>query len=195
MPFPIYRLEVPYTIVGVLHKLHLHFKDAVSSGGDYLVWTRTTNDNTLNWHDAVDGLVFGWNAIMSSDTSLGTSLLQEFGGDAWNTIADYVKAGTPTGTAAVGAEQLTLTLRDALFKRTKVVLMETIEPGLQHVNTPTGGDAAMDTFVSVFTGTHANVKDPYNWVASIRDVPLSTNCFVMVTTTFNRRLRKARGML
>jgi len=188
------RIVVPYTINGLLHKHHAYVRNPQFVGGAWTINSRTTDSNDTLWTAALEGLITGFNGVFPSDVTVGLCLFQTLEGPVWVTQDSATQSITPTGTAHVPASQITITVKDKSFKNVKIVLMECIETPPFKISAATGGDSAFDALTSRYIGHNASHAWPYDWQVGRGNQYFMASPFVSAVVTYNRKLRRARGL-
>lgn len=189
------RIVVPYNVGALPHIHHAYARGLAPVGGSYNINSRALDNNDIVWTAAATQLTNAIASVLPVGSTFGTTLLQQLVDSVWVSIAAVSLTPAVTANAVQYAAQMTMTLQDVAFKKVKVVLLETCQPANQHISSPTGGDATLDTFASYYTGTHGNAADPYNWLVGRGNRFLLSSPFVYVTTDLNDKIRRARGTL
>jgi hypothetical protein len=163
-------------------------------GMDYLIDKRPSNPGAESWQTAAQHLAETVSFILPTGTTPGTALLEEFTGVAWIPLAT-VSVTFPNLAGGVNlASQLTLSLRDSNFTRPKVVVMEQNQGAPFKTVSPTGGSGGADSFVAEFTSGGTLGARPWIVMVNQHGFFLATAPFISFTTTYNRKLRRARGL-
>jgi hypothetical protein len=87
-----------------------------------------------------------------------------------------------------------LTLRDSNFTRPKQVLMEGNQVAPAKFTSPTGGAGGLDAYIAEFLNTGSTANRPWFVMTNQHGFFLQESPFISVTLTFNRKLRRARGL-
>lgn len=183
------RITLPYTIAGIEHKVHLYVQEHGTTSIDgYL--TINTRSGNISWAAGIQQWADRYAVIAPSDMVPGTAILEELAGSLWLPVQSYdIVDFTPTVTVHKNAEQDTLTLRDANFKKVRVIMMEGIIGAPAKTTNP-----SENGFLLGYVNSGADVNDPINWQVSRGNDFLSISPFVSFVTTLNRKLRRARGL-
>jgi len=188
------RITVPYTVSGLTHVARMYVSNPSLSGADWVVDIIPSTGGTAVWTAAADGFAAAISNILATGTTAGSALLEEYSATGW----------LPRATAAVTlpnlsgnpslAGQITLTLRDTNFTRPKIIAMETNQVLPFKFTSPTGGAGGLDAFVDNFLGTSSISGRPWFFMVNQHGHFLQPSSFVSVTGTYNRKLRRARGL-
>lgn len=187
------RIEVLYTVGGLVHKAHAFVRNPQLVGTDWKINSRLLDENDTLWSDAAQTYVDALTRCGISTESVGQVTLQKMIGGVWVAQAAMTPTFSASGNAYVPGSQITLTLRDKLFYRFKVQFMERAEVVPQLVKSATGGDAAMDNLVALF-GSATTYPNPFHWIVSMHNQFLVDSPFVSCSVKFNRKLLRARGL-
>ncbi len=188
------RIKQPYVVSGRSHVLHVYVRNPQLVGGNWLINSRPLDENDINWHDAVDGLMTAITAVFPSGSTVGQSVLQHRDGGIWNDVDVYTPSITPSGSGAIPASQLTITLKDRLLYNFKFQMMETNEAYPQLFKDPTAGNAALDSLITRLT-THAEGEvRPVDFVVSRLNQYMVVNPFVSCSVFINRKLARRLGL-
>jgi hypothetical protein len=188
------RILIPYTITGLSHKIYHYVRNAQVGGSTYKINTRTTDANDLNWEDAADGFAATLTAILISSTTFGAASLELRSGSVWNPVSFHTLSAVGGSSFARAAGQLTVTLRDTLFRKVKVVVMESSQLPVFKTRSPTGGDSELDTFIQQYLSTYTVTNAPYKWMVGRGNTYVNTSPFVSASADYNDKLRRARGV-
>lgn len=188
------RITVPYTVVGLTHACRMYVSNPTLSGGQWVIDQRPGAGTPILWSAAASDLAAAMSSCLATGVTPGTALLEEFSATGW----------LPRDTAAVtfpnlsgntnAASQLTITFRDTNFTRPKIVLMEHNQTAPTKYTSPTGGAGGLDAMIGEFLSTGSGTARPYLVMTNQHEFFLQTSPFVSVTTTYNRKLRRARGL-
>lgn len=198
MPYPVAvgRITLPYVINGLTHLMHCWVRNPQDVGGTWMINTRTTDSNDMVWTSGVDALIDTLEHILPTDATIGTALLQTRSGGVFTTVASYVGTlGVVSGGTRVEATQFTMTLRDNLFNRMKVVLLELGLNIPYKLSNPTAGAANVDAYIAEYTENKTLGAAPYVWQVSGWNQYIRPGGFVSATGTDNDKLRRARGTI
>lgn len=188
------RITIPYVVSGLTHVLRMLVDNPTLSGSDWIVDKRPDIGGTGLFSDAAQGLAEFMSSALATGVTPGTALLEEYSATGW----------LPRDTATVTfpnlagnsnlAGQITLTLRDTNFTRPKIVLMEPNQTLPFKFLSPTGGAGGLDGFIDGFLEGGTGANRPYVYMVNQHGFFLQENSFVSVTGTYNRKLRRARGL-
>jgi hypothetical protein len=188
------RITIPYTVDGLAHVSRMYVSEPTLSGSDWVVSLRPSVGGTLPWDDVAEHFSQTLSYILETGTTVGSALLEEYSATGWLPRATAsVSMPNLSGNANIAAEAV-LTLRDSNFTRPKIVVMEHNQVAPTKFTSPTGGAGGLDSFIAEFLSTGTLGGRP--WVAMVNQHGffLSESPFVSVTTTYNRKLRRARGL-
>ncbi len=196
MPYPVAtgRIVIPYTVDGLEHKIQAWVRNPQLVGSDWMINSRSLDENDTHWEDAAETWAFVISYLMDAGSTPGTALLQTRVGGVFTTVStDTVAFANVTGSRFV-AQQTTVTLRDKLFNRFKVQLMEATKLPGRKLTTYSGGDAQEDAFLLEYSVGNATGVSPYKWQVSGWNQFMAADPLVAYVTTLNRKLRRARGV-
>ena len=189
------RIVASYAVDGLNHKAHAYVRNAQLVGSSWMINSRATDSNDKLWSNAAQGFMDALSVILkTANTTWGDASLETYAGGIYTVRATATITPVGANDQLVLASQSTLVLRDTSFNKVKVEVMEAGTPTPFHTTSKTGGNATVDLFVSYFTADHGNTNDPYNWMVGRGNQYLNTSPFVGWTTTYNRKLRRARGL-
>lgn len=188
------RITVPYTVSGLTHVLRMYVANPTLAGSTWEIDVRPSVGGTIDWADAAESLANAMSSALATGVTPGTAVLEEYSSTGW----------LPRATAAVTfpnlsgnvnlAAQMTVTLRDSNFTRPKIVLMEHNQPAPTKFTSPTGGSGGADAFIAEFLNTGSTANRPWFVMTNQHGFFLQESPFVSFTTTYNRKLRRARGL-
>jgi hypothetical protein len=196
MTFPVAtgRIVLNWSDTGIAHVLHCYVRNPQLVGADWMINSRTTDANDTHWYDAAHSLMVCVSNMLSATASAGTHLLQTRSGGVWTTVDTTTQAATnQNGTLAI-ATQLSMTLRDKLFNRFRLQIMEINGNAPGKIISPTAGGANTDALAIEFTPSFTLSTPPYDWVVSGWNQYLSTAPFVSIVIALNRKMRRARAV-
>jgi len=164
------------------------------SGGVWLIDVRPSAGSTADWSAAAQGFAEALSFILETGTTVGSALLEEYAVTGW-LPRDTATVTLPnlSGNANIAAEAV-LTLRDENFTRPKIVVMEPNQTAPTKFTSPTGGAGGLDSFIGEFLSTGSGTSRPWLVMQNMHGHFLQDNPFISVTTTYNRKLRRARGL-
>jgi hypothetical protein len=186
------RITIPYTVDGQPHKARAYCSQSgVVVGGFIQIDSRIT-PSAIGWNDATMQWQSRLQQILPNTTVFGAALLEERSGVVWNPLDVLALTGTGTNSTKP-ASQITTVLRDAAFFKVKAVLLDTNQQPTNHYGSPVTGVTDLDTYL---VGYSASIipEDPFYWQKSRGDRFLISSPFVGLTTDFNDRVRRARGL-
>jgi len=188
------RITIPYTVSGLVHETRMYVSNPHLSGSDWLIDVRPDVGGTADWADAAQNLSEAMSFILATGVTPGTAILEELGATGWIPRATVtVTMPNLSGNTNVAA-QLTATFRDTNFTRPKIVVMEHNQVAPFKTTSPTGGAGGEDSFIAEFTISGSLPARPYLVMTNQHEFFLNTSPFVSFTTTYNRKLRRARGL-
>lgn len=188
------RITIPYTVSGLTHELRMYVTNPTLSGSDWVIDVRPSVGGTVDWADAAESLANAMSHVLATGTTPGTALLEEWSVTGWLARATAaVTFPNLTGGANL-ATQVTLTLRDTNFTRPKIVLMECNNPGPLKFTNPTAGGANFDAYFAEFLNVGVTTNRPWFVMVNQHEFFLQESPFVSATVTYNRKLRRARGL-
>lgn len=186
-----HQLDIRYQVVGLNHVLQMRCNGyGTGIGVDQLI---TTPDGLIGAQDAADDVFSLLSPIYkASETSFLGWTLQEYVDGAYYPVSDGSTAVTPSSSTGYNiASQGTFTFRNDAFKLVKFVLMELNVGSFD--NFPYASlNANLQSLVDSLSGQA--VDDIGRWWEG-RDGRRSEKSFHLLTTTLNRKLRRARGLV
>lgn len=188
------RITIPYTVSGLTHVCRMYVKNPTLTSGNWNIDIIPSTGGVAVWTAAAQGFADHMSSALATGTTPGTALLEELSGTGWlprDTAA--VTFPNLSGSATL-ASQITLTLRDVNFTRPKIVLMEGNQAPPNKYTSPTGGPGGLDNFIDGFLGSSVTSGRPWFFMVNQHEHFLLDNSFVSVTLTYNRKLRRARGL-
>lgn len=189
------RIILPVDFSGHLSHFHAYVRNIQTGGSTYKINSRATDSNDLNWEDAAEAFYNSMTYIWAAGFTPGDLSLQQLTGGIWVPISFYTPVASNASGAGQPATQVTMTLRDKLFYKVKVVALNTNQAPPQHWVSATGGNAAMDNWAKQWLSTYTVTHAPYNWQVGVSNQYLNTSPFVAITVTLNRKQRKLWGFL
>lgn len=188
------RITIPYTVSSLTHECRMYVDNPTLVGAAWLIGVRPDVGGTSDWADAAQNLSETISYILPTGTTVGTAVLEEYFATGWVPRATVaVTMPNVSGSVAL-AGQTTLTTRADNFTRPKIVVMEMNNPAPLKITSPTGGGANYDGFIGEFLITGTLPARPYLVMTNMHGFFLSTSPFVSTTLTYNRKLRRARGL-
>lgn len=197
MPTPITgqgRISIPYTVTGLVHTAQYYVAAPTLAAGVYSIPLRPSVGGAATFAVCADALAANMSITLEIGTTAGDAVLSIFDGTLWNPVASEVVGLTQLVGTATLASQLTVTLRDEQFHHIKPTVMECNQPTPNHFESATGGSPSLDGFIQEFTQNFTFPTPPFYFVQSIWGQYIRVSPFVATTITYNRKLRKARGL-
>lgn len=190
------RIVIKYTVSGLQHRLVANVRNLQSVGATWVINSRTTDSNDMGWTDAANGLFEATSYLIATPATFADAELWRKVGNAWILTATHTGVFTDhqNGTLVTGSQH-TMTLRDAQFHFLKVVIMESASDQLPHkyisvASMPTG----VANFAKQWTPSATIAVPPYVWQVSDSQQYINPAGFVSLVKTFNRKLRRTRGL-
>lgn len=190
------RITIPITVIGFTHKLRVYCRNPTVAGATFNINSRATDSNDTDWEAAAHDLQQTVSYLYQAGTTYGDAILEHYSGGVWSVLATKTESITDhgSGTNSIG-NQITMVLRDLLFHKVKVVILEGFSATLFHYSSyPSIGAGAVQNFVKEFTSNKTLTNAPYNWMVGRGNQYLNTSPFVGLTGTSNRRVRRRRGL-
>lgn len=188
------RITVPYTISGLTHVLRMYVMNPTQVGAVWNIDLHPSIGGATDWETAAQGLADHMSSALATGTTPGTAVLDELSGTGWLPRATVAVTFPNLSGNSKPASQITLTLRDSFFTRPKIVLMEANQEAPAKFTSPTGGAGGLDAFIDGFLGSSATAGRPWAFMVNQHEHFLLDASFVSVTLTYNRKLRRARGL-
>lgn len=190
-----WRVAMPYTTALRNHVMHV-FASSTDVAPPYSLNDRAAGVRLFSL--CAQGLWDSIRKVMSNHatTFVGTIRLEQRTGSLWLPVEFY----TPTGAGSQGnaenlATEVTIVLRNLLNDKVKVAILEGAPGGTpQHWLLPnTAGDPSQ-VVAAEFSELHTVTNAPYFWAKSRSNNFLALVPTVGITLTYNRKMRRARGM-
>jgi cytosine/adenosine deaminase-related metal-dependent hydrolase len=188
------RIAIPYTVSGLTHVSRMYVTGLALVGSTWEIDVRPTPGGAIDWADAAESLANAMSSMLATGVTPGTALLEEYSSTGWLPRATAAVTFPNLSGSTATASQLTLTLRDTAFKRPKFVLMEVNNPGPLKFTNPTAGGANLDAFFAEFLNVGVTANRPWFVMTNMHESYLQEEPFVSATITYNRKLRRARGL-
>jgi len=188
------RITIPYTVSGLTHLLRMYVDNPTAAGATYNIGINPVLGGTGDWVDAAQGLADAMAPALATGVTPGTALLEVYSATGWQPLDTTTVTMTGVSGNSTLASQVTLTLRATDFKRPKIVLMEANQVFPFHYDGPTGGAGGLDSFIDPFLGSSSVALRPWFFMTTMHGFFLLENSFVAVGGTYNRKLRRARGL-
>ena len=188
------RIVFPIETSSNIHKIVAYVRGLTPVGGSWNVNTRTLDENDLPWDDAAQGFWDAYSYLLATAVVAPTAQLEEIDNGVWIPLANAALTGGNDSGDIVQASQLTATFRDTAFKKMKVVFLEGsfVPPFASSIVTAFGG--GVTNGLKQWTSSHTVTNPPYTWQVSRGNRYLATSPFVRGVATYNRRLRRDRGL-
>lgn len=190
------RIVIPYTFSGISHALRVYVRNPQVVGGTYNINSRTLDENDEDWTLCADDLATAFSYVAGTDWVFGQARLELRDGLLWSIGALHTLSMTNHAvSSAPYATQFTLVLRDILFRKVKVVALETVPLWLNHDVSWAGMvNANEKAFAREFLSNHVLTHAPYIWMVGRGNQYLNLTGFVGATASVNRRIRRRRGL-
>lgn len=190
------RIVIPYTVSGLTHTLHAYVRNPQLVGGNWLINSRATDANDTDWTDAAEALEYCISYVMDDAAVFGTQVLETLEDNAWIPRASNTYPNANGSGTAIEGSQATFVFRDVTFRKVKIVVMEGITSIPAHATTiNTAYTNPWDLMLREFTPAHTISTSPYTWLVGRANQYLNAGSpFVSWTTTYNRKVRRARGL-
>jgi len=188
------RITIPYTVSGLLHRSRMYVSNPTLSGSDWVIDVRPSVGGTIDWADAAESLANCMSSVLATGVTPGTALLEEYSATGWLPRATATVTFPNLAGNVNFASEVTLTLRDSNFTRPKFLVMEINQIAPTKYNTPTGGAGGMDAFIAEFLNTGSTTNRPWFVMTNMHGFFLQESPFISVTTTYNAKLERARGL-
>ena len=188
------RISIPYTASGLTHVCRMFVENPTAAGADYNIDLHPDIGGVSDWEVAAQGLADHLSSALATGTTPGTAILEVYSATGWVPLASVAVTFPNLAGNLNSAMQITLTLRSSNFTRPKIVLMEGNAVAPTKFTSPTGGAGGLDGFIDGFLGTSATAGRPWAFMTNMHGFFLLSASFVSVTTTYNRKLRRARGL-
>lgn len=189
------RLVMKITTSSLLHTLHAYVRNVQAVGGSWNVNSRTTDANDVVWSTAAQGW---WDAIsymLTTGQAAPSIELQQLVSGVWQVLASMTPTGGNLGAGGpVLGAQFTSVFRDTAYKPVKQIVFEgRWQPPFHNTSIAAFG-SYITSYLTQFTSSATVTHPPYEWLASRGNRFLATTPFVGGTATFNRKVRRARGL-
>jgi len=190
------RITISYQVDTVFtHKLRVYVRNPQLVGAIWTINSRATDANDTYWGDAAEGLQETLTYLLSAAAIFGASLLETRSGSVWQPRDTHGFARMHHGAGTLQpASQFTLTLRDTLFRKVKVVVLDGTYPGLAKSTDPAAGPASSDGFNAQFMAGATVSVPPYTWMVGRGNTYLAVSPVVSWVAATNRKMRRARGL-
>lgn len=190
------RITMNVTVTGFLHKLRVYARNPQAVGGSFNINSRALDNNDIVWTDALNDLCTCTSWILGTGHTMGDGVLEHYSGGVWSVYATATPVYTNHASAVPSLGwQATYVLRDLLFRKVKVELIEGAAGTLTHyASLAAMGASNTANFAKEFTASKTLTNAPYNWMVGRGNQYLNTAPFVGFTFTTNRRVRRRRGL-
>lgn len=185
------QLDLSYTVKGFPHKMQLRCNRTSQTGGFW--YLAQASGSGIKAADAAD-MMFTLLAPLykPADAAFVGYQLQSYVSGAYFPLEQNATAVAPTDTNIVQvAQQATLTFLDSAFKKVKIILLENRQtPANKYQYTDLSG-AYLALVDSVLDESDAGIG---SWFCGRGDSPITKLSYLSLVTTYNRRLRRKRGL-
>jgi len=188
------RIDIPYVVSGIEHHCRMFVDNPTAAGATYNIGLHPSIGGVADWEGAAQGMADALSSALATGTTPGVALLEEYTATGWIPKATVAVTFPNLAGSASLAGQITLTLRALDFTRPKIVLMEPNQVLPFHFNTPTGGAGGLDGMIDPFLGTSSVSGRPWAFMTTMHGIFLLVDDFISVSGTYNRKLRRARGL-
>ena len=188
------RITIPYNVSGLPHDCRMFVDSPTLSGSDWLIGVRPDVGGTMDWADAAQNLSEALSNILPTGTTVGSAKLEEWSATGWLLHATVSVTMPNLAGSAKLASQETVTLRSSVNTRPKIVVMEMNQDPPFKLTSPTAGAGGNDAFLGEFLISGTLPARPYLVMVDHHGFFLTSSPFVSATATFNRKLRRARGL-
>lgn len=197
MPTPITdrgKIVITYVVSGLTHTFTMFTGEPVLTAGVWRIPARPSTGGTADWGDAADSLAEAMSNMLDTGATAGGAVLYKYDGVLWNPLdTESVTFPNVAGSPKLAA-QYTAVFRDEGFHLMKPTIMEGNETVPSHFVSSTGGGTSWDNWLLEWTVAHTLPVAPYDMAQSIWGEHVRNESFVSGTSTYNRVLRKARGL-
>jgi hypothetical protein len=184
-------MTMNYTSNGIPHKIRVRANYGTALLGGYYI--ALNGGGNISPQDAADQ----WFTLLAplyknGQATLDGWVLDKYDAGAYFPIDSGSTAVAPSDTSNTQiAQQVTLTFRDENFKKVRFMLMECrVTPAAKYPYSALGG-AFKDLVDSLLAESSGNLG---SWVCGRGDTPGSTFSFLSLVSTYNRKLRRRRGL-
>jgi len=191
------RITISYQVDTVFtHKLRAYVRNPQLVGSAWLINSRTTDANDTPWETAANGLAETLSYLLGTGATFGAALLETRSGSVWQPRSTVAITATNHASGTLWpASQFTLVLRDNVFRKVKVVVLDANYGSLAHSTDPLAGPAVSDNFNTQFTASASVTGNPYAWMVGRGNAFLAVSPIVSWTSATNRKMRRARGLV
>lgn len=191
-----FRATFNYKWLNVDHKMHVYIKHAELNAGEWYIRSRHTATFDLKFEDISTHVQQYLCDFGDSNTSSSSSILEQRDGTTWLPVESWNTPGTPPGGITVpSAGEFTATFYDTALNKFKIVYMEgRLEPP-RTSRSATGFTSPANAFVALWQGNPADAWAFVHWGCSKYANYVSTSGFIKGTETFNKKMRRRRGLL
>lgn len=188
------RITIPYTANGLNHVARMYVANPTLTGAVYNIDQRPSIGGAVLWSTAAQHFAETLSNILATGVTPGTALLEEYFATGWLPLSTAaVTFPNLAGNTTIASQQI-MTLRSSDFTRPKMVVMEPNQLAPTKFNSPTGGAGGQDAYVAQFLSTGTLGARPWVVMTNMHGVHLAVSPFISFTNTFNRKLRRARGL-
>jgi len=185
------QMDLHYTVDGLPHIIQLRCHKVGVSGGNQLLGQSSGSQITAP--DAADmAFTLLGPLYKAANTSFDQWVLQSYADGIYNPLQQGSTAVVPTDTAAIQqAQQATYTFVDSHFQKVRLILLENrVTPANKYAYADLGGayKTLADSMLSEAD------TDLGSWVTGREGDVNLTFTFLSLVTTYNKRLRRKRGL-
>lgn len=188
------RMQMPLIISSISHVFSVYVRGLTPVSTSWNINTRTLDANDLDWKAAAQGWWDAFSYMLDDAVGAPTIKLEELQSGVWVQLDDVaVTGGNGSGTTNP-ASQFTFTLRDKEFKPDKVVWLDAVCTPPGRANAITDWTTNISNALKQYTSAHTVTNPPFSWQASRANQFLHDAPVVGMVATFNRKLRRRRGL-
>lgn len=188
------RIVIPYAVSGLEHEARMYVANPTLTGSVYNIDQRPSIGGTVLWSTAAQHFAETLSYVLATGVTPGTAVLEEYFATGWIPVATAAVTFPNLSGGSFLASQMVTTLRASDFTRPKIIVMEQTSTAPSKFTSPTGGGAVQDSFISQFLSTGTLGARPWVVMTNMHGIHLATNPFISFTTTYNKKLRRARGL-
>jgi len=188
------KIVLPYTVSGFLHRVHAFVRNPQAVGATWNINSRATDSNDTDWKNAAEGYWLSFSYLLPAAIAAPTAEFWTKVGAIWILQDTVLCTGTNGAGSSILTEELTATFRCVNGKFLQVDVLEgnSDVPLTSRSLSAIGG--TYQNGLKQWTSGHTVTDAPYGWAVNQDTSYLATASFVKLTTSFNRHLRKKRGL-
>lgn len=188
------KIVLPYTVNGLLHRIHAFVRNPQLVGSTWQINSRATDSNDTDWADAAQGYWLSVSYEIDDAIAAPTAEFWTKVGAIWILQDTVVCTGGNGAGGTIEAGELTATFRcvNGKFLQVNVLEGNTVVPQTSRSLAAVGG--VLQSGLKQWTADHTVTDSPYGWAVNQDTSYLATASFVKLTSTYNRHLRKRRGL-